>query len=111
MVQRRCSIEGVANVERVDVDDADGAVFLGYHGADIGAATGTKQVVGDAEAEAVARQGVWCAAESTLPVGSPMVRAPWRRQKLQAQRPTRISSGVLSEVRVIAIAPQWQEPG
>jgi hypothetical protein len=39
------------------------------------------------------------------------VRAPWRRQKLQAQRPTRISSGFLSEVNAILIAPQWQEPG
>ena len=29
-----------------------------------------------------------------------MVRAPWRRQKVQAQRPTRISSGFLSEVKL-----------
>jgi len=40
-----------------------------------------------------------------------MVRAPWRRQKEQAQRPTRISSGFLSEANWIFTAPQWQEPG
>jgi hypothetical protein len=40
-----------------------------------------------------------------------MVRAPWRRQKLQEQRPGRISSGFLSDVYVILMAPQWQEPG
>jgi hypothetical protein len=40
-----------------------------------------------------------------------MVRAPWRRQKLQPHRPTRISSGFLSEKNVISMAPQWQEPG
>jgi hypothetical protein len=39
------------------------------------------------------------------------VRAPWRRQKLQAQRPTRSASGAFSEVKAIVMAPQWQEPG
>jgi len=32
-----------------------------------------------------------------------MVLAPWRRQKLQPQRPTRIPSGFLSEVNAIPI--------
>jgi hypothetical protein len=40
-----------------------------------------------------------------------MVRAPWRRQKVQEQRPGRISSGFLSLVKAIWMAPQWQEPG
>jgi hypothetical protein len=39
------------------------------------------------------------------------VRAPWRRQNEQAQRPTRIASGALSELKAIFTAPQWQEPG
>jgi hypothetical protein len=51
------------------------------------------------------------ARNSTEPAGSPEVRAPWRRQKEQAQRPTRIVSGALSEVKAIFTAPQWQEPG
>jgi hypothetical protein len=40
-----------------------------------------------------------------------MVRAPCRRQKVQAQRPTRISDGCLSDRSRMAMAPQWQDPG
>ena len=40
-----------------------------------------------------------------------MVRAPWRRQKLQAQRPTPHRLGCLSSEGRSRCAPQWQEPG
>jgi hypothetical protein len=40
-----------------------------------------------------------------------MVRAPWRRQKVQEQRPGRIAVGSFGDSNLIWIAPQWQEPG
>src|ERR1044072_6950195 len=55
-VQGRGGIESVADVERVDVDDADGTAFVRHDGADIGSALRAKQIVGDAEPEAVAAE-------------------------------------------------------
>src|SRR5215211_7554087 len=55
-VQGRGGIESVADVERVDVDDADRPAVIRHDGADIGAALGAQQIIGDAESETIARQ-------------------------------------------------------
>ena len=66
-VQRRGGIESVADVERVDVDDAEPvavlAALVGHDRADIGAALGAQRIVGDAEPEAIARQAAGLGAE------------------------------------------------
>jgi len=70
-----------------------------------------KQIVGDAEPEAIARQAAGRGAELDRAGRIARGACPVAAQKLQAQRPTRIASGALSEVKAILIAPQWQEPG
>src|SRR4029077_12070217 len=48
--------ERIANIEGIDVDDTDRPALVRHDGADIGAALGAEQIVGNAEREAVARQ-------------------------------------------------------